>query len=202
MNGYKEKNKKFFNLFLFLIILFPIISLSKDGKNLEEKKIFFKSIDFLMGNGGAKVKEGRYEVHYFNLQLSTEATNIFKKLKKEKGLFLLYIEPRYSSSIKPENDYEFGLGLGIKYLKPFKEKIFYSLSYSTGPHYISLRTEDQARGFLFSHNIDLGLYFYFEKGRAFYFGYRFNHMSSANFRKPNRGINGNFAFLGLSFNLK
>ncbi|MEJ5167328.1 MAG: acyloxyacyl hydrolase [Thermoanaerobaculia bacterium] len=167
-----------------------------------EKEIFLKSIGFLTGYGGAKVEEGRYQVYHFNLQLGTDASNIFKKLKKERGFFLLYMEPRYASSIKPENDYEFGLGLGIKYLKPLGRKFFYSLSYSTGPHYFTLRTEDQARGFLFSHNIDLGLYFYFEKERAFYFGYRFNHMSNANFRRPNMGINGNFVFLGISFNLK
>lgn len=202
MNGYEEKNKKFFIPFLFLIIFFPIISSSKDVENLEVKENFLKSISFLTGYGGAKVKEGRYEVYHFNFQLGTDASNIFKKFKKEKGFLLFYIEPRYASSINPENDYEFGLGLGIKYLKPLREKFFYFLSYSTGPHYISLKTEDQARGFLFSHNIDLGLYFYFEEKRAFYFGYRFNHMSNANFRKPNLGINGNFLFLGFSFNLK
>lgn len=201
MSVYKEKNKKFFIPFLFLIIFFPIISSSKDVENLEGKENFLKSIDFLTGYGKTMVKGERYEIYYFNLQLETEAKNIFKKLKKEKGFFL-YLEPRYASSINPENDYEFGLGLGIKYLKPLREKFFYSLSYSTGPHYISLKTEGQARGFLFSHNIDLCLYFYFEEKRAFYFGYRFNHMSNANFRRPNLGINGNFLFLGFSFNLK
>jgi hypothetical protein len=89
-----------------------------------------------------------------------------------------------------KNGYEFGFHPGIAFLKNFwEDEISVYAMIIIGPHYISGSLNRQVSGFIFSDNFMLGadirLY------RSLYFdvsvGYR--HISNANLKMPNDGIN-------------
>jgi len=102
------------------------------------------------------------------------------------------------------SDYEFGLNvrLGVNYSLSDNDVMSFKLA--TGPHYITVKTEKQARGFIFSDyyiicynrllncNGDMPYVLNFE------FGYR--HISNGWIKEPNRSIS-NFIF-GLGFSMK
>lgn len=156
-------------------------------------------MDFISGFGKAKIEEGDYKTIPFSLQFGTDSSEIFKNFNKKNDSLMLYMEPQINSVSSPEKDYEFALGVGIKYMKFINYPISFSLKFSTGPGYISVKTQTQRSGFAFFSNFDMGFYFFVAKGKAIQIGYRFRHISNANLRKPNLGINSHFAFIGLAF---
>jgi hypothetical protein len=71
----------------------------------------------------------------------------------------------------------------------------------SGPHYITVETDRQARGFIFSDNFELGSAYNFERiNTAFLLKFRFRHISNAGLKEPNGGIDNFFVIAGLSAN--
>ncbi len=141
--------------------------------------------------------------------------------KKGKKQFLsLILEPQFNFNIsKPINDrpsnnvvpdetssranqrildIEFGVNVGLRYdYKIFKRQFIYC-AVGTGPHYISLKTKMQARGFIFSDNFVFGTYRQLEKIKL-NLQVRYRHMSNASLMHPNKGIDNFFILAGASF---
>ncbi len=65
-----------------------------------------------------------------------------------------------------------------------------------GPHYISVHSEQQAWGFIFSDNLGVGLQFFATPHQSFDIGYRFRHISTAGLAEPNLGINTHNWYIG------
>ncbi len=143
-----------------------------------------------------KLNEGR---KYLPFQLSGNLA--FKPfLTKGKSRLTTYLEPQlvwvtYSPAY--ENDFEIGMNAGLLYQFDLNEKIALSTSASSGPHYISAESSQQAGGFIFSDNFTLGIKYEIHSGTYFGTSGRFRHISNANLKKPNKGIDTWFMMVGI-----
>lgn len=164
-----------------------------------EPEAFLKEAGLITGYGRASLTEGKYETIPIILHFGMDLSKCFSGLKGHRGLLTAYIEPQVNSVISPVNEIEFGVGIGLKYQYPVTNFFSLYVNASTGPHYISINTADQADGFCFSNTIGAGAYFFVNKNTAVNAGYRFRHLSNAGTRYPNGGIDSQFGVIGISY---
>ncbi len=188
----------------FLILLlssFTTISFSQENP----KKQILKEIGFWpgfgYGNNRKSLPEGNYQPYYFLFHIGFQpfAKNIF--LHEH---FQFYLEPQYNivnivSDSLTTRASEFGLNIGAKYIYPISSNIDLFMYIGTGPHSYSATTERQAPGYLFSDNVGIGTYYHFTPKLAGIFTFRIRHMSNADTRQPNHGINTDNFHLGISY---
>lgn len=120
--------------------------------------------------------------------------------KKNARLSILF-EPQFVINDAPQNfptTFEFGVNLGFQYYIPLSSKNALRLSIGVGPHYLSLDTEIQAKGFIFSDNFEVG--YYQRLTQQWYLGLktRFRHLSNAGLQSPNIGVDNFFFMLGIN----
>ena len=118
----------------------------------------------------------------------------------KKSSFNIFVEPQFVINTPSEqfkNTFEFGLNLSLLYFFPFSDKNGLSVSIGSGPHYLSLKTEKQAKGFIFSDNFEIGYYQKIGERFGFSLKPRFRHISNAGFQSPNEGIDNFFVMVGL-----
>ena len=145
-----------------------------------------------------------YQVTYFQLQYYYTLTQ-----KKNWSLEVL-AQPQYNiSQFDPKDDfsstvhgYEFGLNGGILIRKSFSNNAFslYGLV-SAVPHYVSDMPDRQADGFIFSDNIMLGTSIRLFKELQLDIRSGFRHLSNANLKAPNGGVNNFILNVGFSVDL-
>jgi hypothetical protein len=179
----------------------------------QEKKVskgpFFNEIGFWSGFGyGINTKnipEGNYQPYYFIAHLACKP---FFKGNSALEQFQFYLEPQYNyvriaqAGDTHLNEHEFGLNVGVKYLYPIANKWKVFIYVSTGPHSFSATTAIQAPGYLFSDNLGMGIYHFFTPKWSAVFTYRIRHMSNADTRQPNNGINTDNFLFGIGYHLK
>ena len=90
------------------------------------------------------------------------------------------------------------MGIGLKYMYPVTDRISPYIMGSVGPHYISVQTEKQASGFIFADTIGAGIYYFLDRKSALNIGYRFRHVSNADLKSPNGGIDTQIGTIGYS----
>jgi len=181
---------------LFSVMVFPV------GKALCSDTVSAPSLitesGFITGFGNATIHEGDYQTALLVWHLGLNLDRFFPSLKNHRGTLSFFIEPQFNPVFNPETDFEFGLGIGLQYQYPFSDRLsFYALG-SMGPHYISVVTRKQENGFIFADTLGAGLYFHLTGRSALNVGYRFRHMSNADFNKPNGGIESHFGVIGYS----
>ncbi len=114
----------------------------------------------------------------------------------------LYAESQFSSNGSRQlgrTDYEFGMNLGFSYYVSLGAGLDIGASLGTGPHYITVETSRQARGFIFSDNFELGVRYYASRFKVMVeLKGRYRHISNAGLREPNGGIDNGFVILGIS----
>ncbi len=184
------------------ILLLALILLSITGTLFAAEtnpEPFFKEVGFITGYGRASMPEGKYETIPFILHCGTDLSKFFSGLRGHRGLLTAFIEPQVNAAISPENDIEFGVGVGLQYQYPVTTFFSLYVNASTGPYYISVDTTDQADGFIFGNHIGAGAYFFVNKNIAVNAGYRLRHMSNANTHEPNGGIDSHFGVIGISW---
>ncbi len=126
--------------------------------------------------------------------------NFTNLLKNKKSDLFIYLEPQlvwvwFSPNRKKE--IEFGANLGLEYRLNFSEKTALIGAVGSGPHYITAETPKQVNGFIFSDNFTLGLKQSLgNSGADLHFRTRFRHISNANLKKPNQGIDSWFLIVG------
>jgi len=158
----------------------------------------FSESAFITGFGSDSIPEGDYQTVLLVWHLGINLDRVFPSLKSHRGKLTFFLEPQFNPVTNPKDDYEFGVGLGFQYQYPIMEKMsLYALG-SVGPHYISVVTEDQANGFVFSDMVGAGLYFHLTDKSAINVGYRFRHLSNGDTVKPNTGIDSHFGVIGYS----
>jgi len=112
----------------------------------------------------------------------------------------IYGEYQYTQAINLFNnyDFEFGMNFGLRYLFPINPRTHFIASIGSGPHYITVETDRQASGFIFSDNFELNLRHYSSQLRTtIQLAGRFRHISNAGLKSPNGGIDNFFLLLGL-----
>ena len=121
--------------------------------------------------------------------------------QKEKRL-QFYVEPQFALTFPPKGitrAFEFGSNLGLQYGIWERQKQAIKAAVGVGPHYTSLETAIQHKGFLFSDNIEIGFYQTISPNWGFQFKGRFRHLSNANLLQPNKGLDNWFILVGISW---
>ena len=182
-------------LVIMILLFFPAYSAA--GTNDINNRLLTES-GIIAGYGTGNVKEGNYEPVLLIWHLGCDLKRFIPELKNYSGTFSVYLEPQINPVFERETDLEFGVGVGLKYLHPFTEKISAYIFGSVGPHYITVQTTDQANGFIFSNTIGGGFSFFLTEKTALNLEYRLRHMSNAGLEDPNRGIDTHFGMIGYS----
>jgi len=190
----------FVTVVFFLVILFCQTALCAEQthkKNAATDR-FFTEAAFITGFGSGDVPEGHYKPVLLIDHFGVDLKRYFTALKNHRGILSAFIEPQFNTIVNPETDFECGIGIGIKYMYPFTDRLSIYIMGSVGPHYISIVTKDQANGFIFSDVIGTGLYYYLSKDSAINVGYRVRHLSNTGLAEPNGGIDTHFGVIGYS----
>ncbi len=148
------------------------------------------------------LKEGRKYKPY-QLLFYYNFTNL---LKGKKNDLFIYLEPQLvwvHFSPKDKTEWEFGSNLGLEYRWNVSGQTAITAAIGSGPHYITVETKQQRRGFIFSDNFTAGLHQKLGKsGVNLDLKMRFRHISNANLAKPNIGIDSWFVIAGITKELK
>ena len=164
-----------------------------------EKKPFFIEQGIVIGYGNGidsvNLPEGNYKVAFLMAHMGIDLFRNKPARKPIPGNCILFFEPQVNPVfIKRKDGYrhalEFGLNVGFQHVYPLVENFLSTYIFiSTGPHFMSANTVRQAKGFLFSDNFGAGIYLFPGKNAAINLGFRLRHMSNADTRSPNQGIN-------------
>lgn len=148
-----------------------------------------------------KLSEGR-KYKPFQLLFYYNFTNL---LKGKKNDLFVYLEPQLvwvHFSPKDKKEWEFGANLGLEYRLNVSDQTALTAAIGSGPHYITVETKQQVKGFIFSDNFTAGLRQKLgDSGVNLDLKCRFRHISNANLKKPNKGIDSWFVIAGLTKDL-
>jgi hypothetical protein len=178
-----------FSAFLFFVFL----CLTAKG---QDRTFRFRSMGILTGYGwDVQIKEKYRPVFIagdFCWQIGRGA---------KKNFFAFYIEPQFNL-VQTDNgtNYEAGSNIGLRYIKNFSSQTYLYAMVGSGPHYMSATIPRQAKGFLFSDNLGIGLMRKLNphKSLALHIQFIARHISNANLVMPNGGINNLNVRIGLS----
>lgn len=144
------------------------------------------------------LKEGRKYKPY-QLLFYYNFTNL---LKGKKNDLFIYLEPQLvwvHFSPKDKYEWEFGSNLGLEYRWNVSDRTAITAAIGSGPHFITVRTKQQHRGFIFSDNFTAGIRQKLNNdGLNLDLKFRFRHISNLVFGKPNLGIDTWFVIAGVT----
>jgi len=117
------------------------------------------------------------------------------------GKVSIYTEGQFTvapSGVRKDANFEFGLNAGVQ----FRQHLFSGLALNAlmgfGPHYITLESRQQATGFIFSDNVEIGFsYPLIRWNTEILLKGRFRHISNAGLNEPNRGLDNFFIVFGM-----
>jgi len=189
-----------------IVVTFFYLAFQSFLKAQTNKKFRLENPAIYYGSSpGSVVDNKNYspQVHLINIPFEL---GVKKKRIIQKHVIL---EPQYSrvsTTITGESrHFEYGINTGLR-LVSYSRLIEYYFQVSTGPHYIStdfFNSEgdtQQRGGFIFSDNLALGLRKAFGSLNI-HTESRFRHLSNANLKQPNAGINNIFIILGVGLNI-
>ena len=115
--------------------------------------------------------------------------------------FYIYSEGQLTYAINQvsfKSEYEFGTNMGIAYRLPLADWFQIGAMIGSGPHFITIDTRRQAKGFIFSDNFELNFNLNINKiNTAIQLKTRYRHISNAGLKKPNGGIDNLIILIGL-----
>ncbi len=150
------------------------------------------------GTGYKLSNTERYDPVLLALQFGMDMKKMLPDLEGHKGHFFIFAEPQ-ANPVNNMKYYELGFAVGIKYMYPVTVNFLPFVMASVGTHYISMETQEQGNGFLFSDTLGVGVYYMFKENMAFDAGYRLRHLSNAGLRSPNDGLNCHIGTVGFSY---
>ncbi len=185
-------------LIRYLVLLLLVLCAPLQAKGDDISTLPPIEAGLTLGFGTGDIKEGKYEPILFVFRIGGDVKQLWPALNGHKGRLTLFAEPQLNPVLNL-SEYEVGLGIGLEYMYPLSGKWSIYLMASIGPHYISVETEDQARGFAFADTVGAGFYYFVYENAAFNIGYRYRHISNCGIKDPNLGINSNFGTIGYSY---
>ncbi|MCU0531054.1 MAG: acyloxyacyl hydrolase [Syntrophales bacterium] len=157
---------------------------------------FFTEVGFITGFGYSTVTEGDYLPVPLIVHLGTDMKRWFPSLRDHRGTLSLFFEPQFNLVFGHEFAIEGGMGIGLKYRYPLHEVVSVYGLIAAGPHFITARTVDQANGFNFTETLGVGINVHIMPGASLDLGFRARHLSNADLRDPNCGIDTYFGTIG------
>ncbi len=118
---------------------------------------------------------------------------------KTKGILELGIEPYIGYVANPDQDIEAGLSFLVKYGVLLNNKLMPYIRIGAGLVYLGLDTNEQGSEFNFIDSAGLGFSWFLKEDISIDCEYRFRHISNAGFDKPNRGIDTNSVYAGVTY---
>ena len=177
-------------------------SLEGNAQTHDNNYINLKTKGFLIGN--SLVDEYLPEGYYYHpIKITySYAIPILKIKPQRKSNIYVHFEPQFNPVIitDAKNTFEFGINVGFLFhFKASEKGIFYG-GIGSGPHYVSINTNLQAKGFNFSDNFIIGYRQLLDINKPLELNIqtRFRHVSNDGLQKPNHGIDNLFIMIGLS----
>ncbi|MCB0739037.1 MAG: acyloxyacyl hydrolase [Bacteroidetes bacterium] len=186
--------KKLTTTTLFLLIAFTCFA---QRERWQQHEVGFTiSISFI----NEKLSEGTYYQPVLLKGLYGWHMGKTANIDNRNGHFIGYLEPQINPVFVSGQliDLEFGCNFGIRYEHQINMANKLYAAIGTGPHYTTIDTKKQHRGYLFSDNFIAGWYHQLHGPIYSNVQYHFRHISNANLMKPNQGIDNHFVTLGVS----
>lgn len=178
---------------LFLVLLLPSPAQCADFSSLPPIET-----GFTLGYGKGNIHEGDYNPILLSLNIGADLSQWLNFLKGHMGRLSIFAEPQFNP-VRNSNDYEYGIGIGLKYMYPITNNLSLFILGLVGSHYISVVTADQSNEFIFADTIGAGFTYMFCGNMGLSLGYRYRHLSNCDVREPNGGINNHFGTSGYSY---
>jgi hypothetical protein len=184
---------------LLLCLLLPHMYLqaqqASDVKPSPPPDFHFRSTGGIVGFGKSVNTDTRYQPIY----LLGDYSRSFKKQPRNRDFVAWYFEPQLVFVRTPKPlDIEFGANLGIRNYIRVNNGFFLYQMLGSGPHYISADVRRQANGFIFSDNLAAGSFVHVGGAMFLNLQFRIRHLSNAELKQPNGGINMWNVLVGLS----
>lgn len=160
------------------------------------KDSLFTEVGFLTGVGYSTVTEGDYLPVPLIVHLGTDMKRWFPSLKDHRGVLTVFLEPQVNPVFGYDASLEAGASIGLKYRYPLTDAFSVYGLVSSGILLITADTVDQAEGLNFAHSIGVGINVRVMPGAALDLGFRVRHVSNADIREPNCGIDSYFGTIG------
>jgi len=160
------------------------------------------AVGFLSGFGTGKLSEkGNYQVVPLYVDFDFRLSKLqSEKEKKPPVSFFFVLEPFISYVPSPDNNAEIGNNFLIKACFLTEEsRLRPYLKVGVGGIFITQHIREQGTQLNFNENACLGFHYFFKKNIAFTAEYRYRHLSNADTKRPNRGMDANFGLAGISY---
>ena len=100
-------------------------------------------------------------------------------------------------SLDRNSNVEFGTNFGLLYTPKIGQSAYLLAGITSGPHFITINTALQTRGFIFSDNFEVGIRLKMPASKWHTdLKVRFRHISNAGIQNPNGGIDNFFVIIG------
>lgn len=139
------------------------------------------------------------QFHYLHSILNNYPWEIALILQTEYGI--TYYKPNKNFQVNLRSQ-EIGMGAGVIFSYNLVDDLLNTyFLVSTGPHYSQKSPDRQISGFMFNSNLDIGVIIYMQNNLSFDIRTGFRHLSNANLKIPNGGINNWIISFGILYNL-
>lgn len=183
-------------LILFAVSAGAAWSADERPSPLLTKDSFFTEVGFLTGVGFSTVTEGDYLPVPLIVHLGTDMKRWVPSLKEHRGVLTAFLEPQFNPVFGYDTSIEAGASIGLKYRYPLTNALSVYGLYSLGFLFLTADTVDQANGLNFANSVGAGINVKVMPGAALDLGFRFRHVSNADIREPNCGIDSYFGTIG------
>jgi opacity protein-like surface antigen len=160
------------------------------------KDSFFTEVGFITGFGYGTLTEGDYFPVPLIVHMGVDMKRWLPSLQDHRGVLTAFLEPQFNLVFGAEFSTEGGASIGLKYRYPLNDAVSVYGLYSAGFLFITVDTVDQGNGFNFANAVGIGINFNIMPGAALDLGFRFRHVSNADLRDPNCGIDSYLGTIG------
>ncbi|NVN95418.1 MAG: acyloxyacyl hydrolase [Bacteroidetes bacterium] len=181
-----------------IIIILALSLNSFNAKSQETPKHFFTEVGFKIGISAYSIELPEGQNYKPLLLMGNFGCELTKK--ERKGKWWVMFEPQINPVFLDNKlkEVEFGINVAIRYKYKIGANSFFYSQLGSGPHFITVSTDRQAHGYIFSDNLTIGLSNKIFGTWNLDTEFRIRHISNANVMKPNRGMNNLFIVIGIS----
>jgi len=116
-----------------------------------------------------------------------------------KGYTELVLEPFLNTVMSPDSNIEAGATLLLKYAYPLTDKLYpYGIA-GGGVIFLTQHTREQSTQYNFTPQVGAGISYFIKKDHSINLECRYRHLSNADLKEPNRGINVTMFLIGTSW---